>query len=126
MKKRKQNFKGFTLIEMITVIAIIAILMGIILPIVGVAKKKALAAKAKIMIESISAAIKMYEMDFGDIPPDDGAAATSTESLYTCLTVPWTTANGFSVSAGPYIEFKGDVSKNIGVTDSEPDNRPAA
>lgn len=119
MKDKKQNFRGFTIIEMIAVMAIIAVLMGIILPIMGVAKKRALAAKAKIMIESIGAAIKMYEMDFGDIPPDDNAAGAGfnqkTESLYRCLTIPWTTAIA-SIYAGPYIEFKGDVSKGIGVT----------
>ncbi|MCK5160751.1 MAG: prepilin-type N-terminal cleavage/methylation domain-containing protein [Candidatus Aureabacteria bacterium] len=124
MKDKKQNFRGFTIIEMIAVMAIIAILMGIILPIMGVAKKKALAAKAKIMIESIGAAIKMYEMDFGDLPPDADVTGDNhpTEPLYSYLTTPWTTANA-SIYAGPYIEFKGDVSIRIGVADSEPDGK---
>ncbi len=127
MRDKKQNFKGFTIMEMITVMTIIAVLMGIILPIIGVAKQKALAAKAKIMIESIGAAIKMYEMDFGDLPPDDNHPSSTafnraTESLYSYLTTQWTTLDA-SIYAGPYIEFKGDVSKGIGVADSEPDGK---
>lgn len=126
MNKRRE-IKGFTLIELLTVIAIIALLAGILMPVVNTVKRKALETKAKAMIGSISTAIKMYEMDFGDIPPDDNHASSAafnraTESLYRCLTTQWTTANA-SIYAGPYMEFKGDVSKNIGVANRDSDSK---
>ncbi len=124
----RNKYRGFTLIELLTVIAIIAILAGILMPVVGSAQKKAAEVKAKALIESISVAIKMYEMDFGDFPPDDNHASSaaynrSSEALYHSLTTQWTGGTNASISAGPYMEFKGDVNKRIGVADRDGDNR---
>ncbi|MDD5645083.1 MAG: prepilin-type N-terminal cleavage/methylation domain-containing protein [bacterium] len=129
MNSRKRNpLTGFTLIELLTVIAIIAILAGILMPVVGSAQKKAAEIKAKSLIESIAVAIKMYEMDFGDFPPDDNHASSvnfnrSSEALYHYLTTKWRGGVNATMTAGPYMEFKGDKNKRIGVADRDNDNR---
>lgn len=63
----KKN-KGFTLLELLVVLAIIAMLAGIVGPQVmkhmGTAKTKA----AKVQIEDISTALDMYKLDVGTYP----------------------------------------------------------
>ena len=50
---KKMNKKGFTLIEMLVVIAIIAILVAIVIPVVGNATEKAKEAKDAARIRSV-------------------------------------------------------------------------
>ncbi|MCK4325343.1 type II secretion system protein GspG [bacterium] len=65
-----QHSRGFTMVELLTVIAIIAILAGILMPALRKARMKAMEAKAKAMIASLKTAISMYETDFGAYPPE--------------------------------------------------------
>lgn len=60
MKKRY-----FTLVELLTVIAIIAVLAGIAIPAVGIAKQKAKQTQARVDINSIEMALSEYEKDRG-------------------------------------------------------------
>ncbi|MGA2915985.1 MAG: prepilin-type N-terminal cleavage/methylation domain-containing protein [Sedimentisphaerales bacterium] len=73
--------KGFTLAELITVVVIIAILLGILMPALSQVKKIALEAKQKAQITSIEVGINMYRNDFGAYPPSHGTQ-TATESVY--------------------------------------------
>jgi len=79
---------GFTLIEMLTVIAIIAILAGILIPTIGVVMRKAKMAKARSEIAGLTMAISSYILSFGAPPPDSAAAfgmlghANTTDSFY--------------------------------------------
>jgi len=67
--------KGFTLIEMLVVIGIIAILAAILLPAVGRARRAALEAQAKAEVKSIETAIKSYVSQYsGRFPHDNGSA----------------------------------------------------
>src|SRR4051812_13928961 len=59
---------GFTLVEMLTVMAIIAILAGIVLNIHGFVNSKAAQARAKGEIEAISSACETYKSDNGSYP----------------------------------------------------------
>jgi len=63
MKSRK-----FTLIELLIVVAIIGILMGILLPVLGTVKTKGKEVKAKSDMNSIVAGCKQYESDYGVLP----------------------------------------------------------
>ena len=63
MKRRK-----FTLIELLIVVAIIGILMGILLPVLSTVKTKGKEVKAKADMNSIVAACKQYESDYGIMP----------------------------------------------------------
>jgi len=63
----KKN-QGFTLIELLVVITIIGILMGILLPAVGAAFKKAKEARANTEVRAIETAMKAYLQEYGKFP----------------------------------------------------------
>lgn len=56
--------RAFTLIEMLVVIAIIAILAGILLPVLANAKTRAKITQAKIEMQNLEGAIKAYESEY--------------------------------------------------------------
>lgn len=60
--------RNFTLVEILTVIAIIAILMGLLLPVMSTAQRKGKENKARAAIQSIKFAIEQYENDYGLLP----------------------------------------------------------
>ena len=67
---KKMNKKGFTLIEMLAVIAIIAILVAIIVPAVGSSTIKANAATNAANLRSAAASIAIEYME-GDLEVDE-------------------------------------------------------
>ncbi len=66
---------AFTLIELLTVIAIIAILMGLLFPAIGIVKEQARKAEAKAAVVQIAAAVKQYNTEYGKYPVADYADA---------------------------------------------------
>lgn len=79
MNNSIKNRKGFTLLELLVVLGIIAILAGIVGPQVmkhmGTAKIKA----AKVQIEDISTALDMYKLDVGNYPSNQQGLAVLVE-----------------------------------------------
>ncbi|MHB9069241.1 MAG: type II secretion system protein [Sedimentisphaerales bacterium] len=63
---------GFTLAELLTAIAIIAILIGVLMPALNMARKFASDTKQKAMLASIETGILMYKNDNGEYPPSHG------------------------------------------------------
>jgi prepilin-type N-terminal cleavage/methylation domain-containing protein len=59
---------AFTLIELLTVITIIAILMGLLFPAIGIAKDQARKAEAKTAVTGIVTAVKQYYTEYGKYP----------------------------------------------------------
>ena len=59
---------AFTLVELLTVIAIIAILMGLLFPAITVVKEQARKAEAKTACTAIVAAVKAYNTEYGKYP----------------------------------------------------------
>lgn len=61
---------GFTIIELLVVMAVIAILMGLLVPALSGARKQAEVAKAKTLISGISIGLETYKQAHGMYPPD--------------------------------------------------------
>jgi len=64
---KKQN--GFTLIELLVVISIIGLLSTIVLVSLNAAREKAKYARVRADLSHIVKAMKMYEIDVGELPP---------------------------------------------------------
>jgi len=67
-KERNQSNKGFTLIELMVVIVILGILAGLIVPRIMGRPEEARRMKARVQIESIETALKLYKLDNGVYP----------------------------------------------------------
>jgi general secretion pathway protein G len=64
----RQSERGFTLIELMVVVVILGILAGLIVPRIMDRPEQAKRVKAKIQMESISTALKLYQLDNGFYP----------------------------------------------------------
>ncbi len=63
-----QPRSAFTLVELLTVIAIIAVLMGLLFPTVGAVKESARKAQAKNDVTQLVTAVKAYYTEYGKYP----------------------------------------------------------
>jgi prepilin-type N-terminal cleavage/methylation domain-containing protein len=91
---------AFTLVELLTVIAIIAVLMGLLFPALQGARDNARRAESGTMVRNIVNAAKVYFNDYGKYPPIEDAKVTEEN------------AGGNSGSAqGSYYAF-GDVERS--------------
>jgi len=66
--KEKCNNWGFTLIELMVVIVILGVLAGLIIPRIMGRPEEARRMKARIQMESIETALKLYRLDNGEYP----------------------------------------------------------
>jgi prepilin-type N-terminal cleavage/methylation domain-containing protein len=85
MKSDSTTAGGFTLVEMLVVIAVIAILAALLLPAISAAKRKAQRMACTNNLRQISLGVRMYSDDSHDASPSpSGAGLTSTNlvSLY--------------------------------------------
>lgn len=64
-----KRFRGFTLLELLTVIAIIAVLSGIIFPVFMRAKDNANRGSDTTNMNSLRSALQLYKVDQGGYPP---------------------------------------------------------
>jgi len=72
MKSRKS---GFTLVELLTVLVIVALMMGVLLPALNMVRNTAKEAKQKVQFATIEQAIMAFRGDYGDYPPSDTTGA---------------------------------------------------
>lgn len=130
------NKKGFTLIELIIVISIIAILMSIVIPAGTMARQRARVAKAKAQIGALELGISAFQSDFGFYPTTNftgtdpnfvlssGTVETNNKDIIELLsgfsfngtsrTPVSSTLVSSSVWNGPYIEVDADDTNGSG------------
>jgi prepilin-type N-terminal cleavage/methylation domain-containing protein len=73
---------AFTLIELLTVIAIIAILMGLLFPAISIIKDQARKVQAKNDVTNVVAAVKQYYTEYGKYPPVETTPADATKDAF--------------------------------------------
>ncbi len=102
--KKKRNERGFTLIELMVVIVILGILAGLIIPRIMGRPDEARAAKARMQIESLETALKLYKLDNGNYP-------TTEQGLQALVEPPAVGTLAKNWRQGGYLE-KGKVPKD--------------
>ena len=70
MKRKPSAIRGFTLIEILIVIAIIAILAGLLLRTAGYVQKKGAVSRAEAEMSALTVASENYKADHGDYPQE--------------------------------------------------------
>ena len=103
-KNRYSKQAGFTLIELMVVIIILGVLAGLIIPRVMGRPDEARQAKAKIQMESMESALKLYKLDNGGYP-------TTEQGLKALVEAPTAGNLPKSWRQGGYLE-KGKVPKD--------------
>ena len=112
---------GFTFIETLIVCSIIAVLAGLAITATVASRKKTMKAKALIHMDQIAAAINSYAVDFGNYPPDN-TFASSSSSLWFYLGATFHKGANSSINAGPYLDFSDiDIANGVGLADFEGD-----
>jgi len=101
---RFSDRRGFTLIEIMVVMVILGILAGLIIPRIMGRPEEARRTKARIQIESIETALKLYKLDNGSYP-------TTEQGLQALVEPPSVGKLASAWREGGYLE-KGKVPKD--------------
>jgi prepilin-type N-terminal cleavage/methylation domain-containing protein len=107
---KKSGRGGFTLIELIVVIAIIGILAGLIIPVIGVVNGRKQISTAQTQLKGIELAIDGYKTKLGFYPPDNPNNQITNQLYFELL---GTTNNG-AANPAPSLWVTMDGSAQIG------------
>lgn len=81
----KEGKGGFTLLELLVVISIIALLAGLILSTAGYIQREGARSRTKAEIAALEAALESYKADMGDYPAGTNLAGGTNVNLLTNL-----------------------------------------
>lgn len=70
-KQNKRGRGGFTLTEMLTALAVIAVLLALLIPALSMVQKKAQVVKQRAQFHAIEVALEAFRSDWGDYPPSE-------------------------------------------------------
>jgi len=101
---KKTSDSGFTLIELMVVIVILGILAGLIVPRIMERPDQAKQMKARIQIESLETALKLYKLDNGTYPSTE-------QGLQALVAPPASGSQAQKYKKGGYLE-KGKVPRD--------------
>jgi prepilin-type N-terminal cleavage/methylation domain-containing protein len=72
MKMKTRWTRSFTLVELMVVVAVIAVLAGLVLGGAGAVRQRAARGQAKAEVSAIEAGLARYQIDFGSYPSSTG------------------------------------------------------
>ena len=87
---RLRSSPGFTIVEMLIVIAIITVLMAMLIPVLTTVRRRAQIKATRALVDGIQDALGRYYIDFDEYPPSNtaGMGAVDPSSLYIYLSGP--------------------------------------
>ena len=78
--KRTPHNNGFTIVELLTVMAVIALLIGLLVPALSMVKDRAKDIQQRAQFHAISSGLEMFKADFGDYPESNDNSINSASS----------------------------------------------
>ena len=99
------RFSGFSLIELLIVIAIIAILAAMIIPVTGAVSRSRIRAKAKTELERVATGIELYKAKLGHYPPDNPFNPATNQLYFELL--------GTTLTNGMYVTLDGSAQVKV-------------
>lgn len=67
-KKDRKSSPGFSLIELLVATAVIAILVGVVIGVAGVANRKSAESDARVGLQNVAVALEEYKVRYGRYP----------------------------------------------------------
>src|SRR5260221_13290313 len=99
---QRQFRSGFTLVELLTVIGIIALLISILVPTIARSRRQAFRVQTGMDLNTITQALEAYRQQTGNYPTVTGTQDGSA-GMFSTLAQPFTLRQG-GISYGPFID----------------------